>query len=254
MARHLAFAIAVGIVTLSVWTHAAQPPQAETSAEDRAVLTAVIDHTIRPQVQKATGRPSPVLYLIDHTAPVCAKPGDPRRQPFCMFPLVEGRTIIDVAPPAADEVRHRADSDPVWEAVVPSVAHRAELFASFKERNTARRVLPLSEGPNVKLLAAPVIDTPSGPASPIYTVFSLPGYSSAGHAVVSGFIDCGEKCGDGLFMWLLEKRGGDWQVRGRDLVGFSRSFDPEVGNAVIFNGTEAIHRPPIAPLREPASR
>lgn len=194
-------------------------------SEDRAVLTAVIDHSIRPQVQKVTGRSSVVVFVVDHTAPACDRFRQPRSQPFCMFGLAEDQP--------SDLDGSNSDFLPLFTEVIPSAAHRTELWASITARNTGRQVVPISEGPNLKLLAAPpMVETAAGPASPIYTVFSLPGYSSAGHAVVSGFIDCGEKCGQ-VLVWVLEKRGADWRVRVRDGL-YDYGGAPEFLRAAIY--------------------
>jgi hypothetical protein len=183
--------------------------------EDRAVLTAVINHTVRPEVQRLTHLgPAAVLFLIDHTTTICESVRSPRSQPFCIGAnaaewLREGQTA-GIASMAVG---------PIPAEAIPSAAHRAELIASLKERNTDRHVLPLSEGVDVKLVETPpVTKTPSGGTSTSYTVFSLPGYSSAGQAVVSAFYDCGGRCGTS-WLWLLEKRGADWHVRARYVVG-----------------------------------
>ena len=183
--------------------------------EDRAVLTAVINQTIRPEVQRLTHLgPSAILFLIDHTTTTCDVPRSPRSQPFCTGAnaaewLRDGQTtgITSMA------------VGPIPAEVIPSAAHRAELIASLKARNADRHVLPISEGIDIKLVdAPPVTKTPSGGTSTSYTVFSLPGYSSAGQAVVSAFYDCGGRCGTS-WLWLLERRGADWQVRARYVVG-----------------------------------
>jgi hypothetical protein len=72
---------------------------------------------------------------------------------------------------------------------------------------------------DIKLVEAPpVTKTPAGGTSTSYAVFSLPGYSSAGHAVVYAFYDCGGRCGT-AWLWLLEKRSAEWQVRSRFVIG-----------------------------------
>jgi len=179
------------------------------SAEDAKVLTAVIDHSIRPQVQKVTGLGSSAgLFIINCAPPACDRFMFPRSRPLCMPGIAEGQ-------PTGFAVNTDFYAF-VLADVVPSRAHRAELVASIAQRNTVRHTLPVSEGGDVKFVhAPPVMETPAGQSPVAYTVFSLPGYSSEGHPVVSAFFDCVGPCG-GVMVWLLKKRSADWHVRGRD--------------------------------------
>ncbi len=92
-----------------------------------------------------------------------------------------------------------------------------------------RHLLPAPEGRDVRVVARPpMMVTPAGEILVTHVVVSLPGYSSAGHALVSAFVDCGEKCG-GQMEWLLEKHGADWRVRIRDgRVQFGTANEPEM--------------------------
>jgi hypothetical protein len=202
-----------------------EPPQAATtvqtvrstpdteSTEDRNVLTAVLNHTIRPEVQRLTHLgASAVLFLIDHTVATCDSFRSPRTQPFCMG--------SNAAEGVRDGVKiGMMPMGPTPAEAIPSAAHRAELITSLRARNTEGHALPVSEGLDIKLVATPpVTKMPEGSTSTSYTVFSLPGYSSAGHAVVYAFHDCGGRCGT-AWLWLLEKRNADWHVRSRYVIG-----------------------------------
>jgi hypothetical protein len=184
-------------------------------AEDRGVLMAVIDHTIRPEVQRLTHLgSSAVLYLINHTLTRCQGGSSPRARPFCM-PAASGDDLRD----GKLDGMSRWRVGPIPADVIPSAAQRNELVSSYQARNTQARLLPVPEGGDIKLVAdPPALTSSSGGAMTSYTVFSLPGYSSEGFATLHAFYDCGGRCGT-TWRWLLEKRDGQWHVRARYVTG-----------------------------------
>ena len=187
-------------------------------AEDRGVLMAVINHTIRPEVQRLTRLgPSAVLYFINRTLTRCedlSSPRSPRARPFCMH-AASGDDLRDGTLGGISGWR----VGPIPADVIPSVAERNELVSSYQARNTQARLLPIPEGGDITLVAdPPALTSSSGGAMTSYTVFSLPGYSSAGFATLHAFYDCGGRCGT-TWRWLLEKRDGQWHVRARYVTG-----------------------------------
>jgi hypothetical protein len=176
---------------------------------------AVINHTIRPEVQRLTHLgSSATLYLINHTPTRCEGLRSPRARPFCMHSAsgddrrdgkLDGISSMRVGPIPAD--------------VIPSAAQRNELVSSYQARNTQARPLPVPEGGDIKLVPdPPALTNSAGGAMTSYTVFSLPGYSSGGFATLDAFYDCGGRCGT-TWKLLLEKRDGEWHVRARYVSG-----------------------------------
>ena len=51
--------------------------------------------------------------------------------------------------------------------------------------------------------------------------FSLPAYSSDGHAVVYASYVCGGLCGYGWLFLLRQEQGGSWQVVGTEMLWIS---------------------------------
>lgn len=110
----------------------------------------------------------------------------------------------------------------MFEALVTS-ASREELASSFRERNRESRPTPLAPANDV-IVAAPeqLGEALKREATRIYgyTSFSLPGYSSDGHALVYVSYVCGGLCGTGWF-YLLERSGPSWKVVASEMLWIS---------------------------------
>jgi hypothetical protein len=183
------------------------------AADDRNVLAAVVDDTIRPEVRRLTGVVGSgvaSLMVIDHTVTLCGGSQSPRS--LCMHPDAAVGLFQNLA-----VGNMRAGVNPV--EAVPSTAVREELSLSMTARNSESHPFPAPEIADVTLVGAPpplTVVAQSGRWTG-YTVFSLPGYSSDGHAVVYAFYDCSGRCGT-AWLFLLEKRGADWLVQYRHVA------------------------------------
>jgi len=106
-------------------------PQRSTDDDDRAVISAILEHTIRPQVDRANGNSTPVppLFVFNRSVAICK--GAPAEHP-CVW---------------LDQIEFLADSSgagffPPRDQVIKSDAILRELIESFKSRNQVSRPLP----------------------------------------------------------------------------------------------------------------
>jgi hypothetical protein len=176
--------------------------QRSTSDHDRAVVLAVLEHTVRPGVARAHGRTTPVfpLYVFNLTAPICKDAPDG----YPCAPLEE----IDVLR------NHLAAFDPPLEQVLASDTIRRELIESFKAINRNRQRLPRLLSRDVVMVSTREIfesrDKPQGPARG-YSYLSRPAYSKDGYALLYASYTCGVLCGQSWLV-VLQRTATGWQV------------------------------------------
>ena len=162
------------------------------TAEDIAVLTAAIDHRLRPEylrLRPPASSADSVLRVIDRTPPNCV-PGRPIEPPGCL----QSRDV---------GLLTRTTGNRMFAAhLTPAIA--AELASAFQKANEHASAVPDGRLKNVTLV-------PAGAPSP-QVVVSRPGYVDGRHALVYLSFVCGGLCGEGHFI-LLEKQADIWHVR-----------------------------------------
>ena len=185
-------------------------------ADDPAVLLAVIEHTIRPQVSRrrtSAEAAEPPVILWEASVPICSSPPV---TPCVTSPSVSLQTRASV--PDSTMLR--------WDPPVPIMSGEvhAQLVTSFRVRHEESHTLPPL--PTAGLELAPrsalrrIDDASNNRQGRVkgYSAFSLPGYSGEGHALIYGSFMCGGRCG---YMWLfvLQKQAEGWQVVSKRIVG-----------------------------------
>ena len=87
---------------------------------------------------------------------------------------------------------------------------RSELIGSFEERNQAWRPIAQIRGKGVRSWPRErYFESDSGPDDLI--VFSLPGYSTTGHAIVYADFSCGWTCGT-FYIIALPRTDSTWKI------------------------------------------
>jgi hypothetical protein len=185
-------------------------PGTATGVDDALVLTAVIEHTILPEVRKSNavrGRRTVVL-VEDRSSPLCEE--SPGRGTPCRIPDQWQQFL------APDSARG-------WRGMIDNDRRREELVASLETRNGTARALPVIDHPSVVVIPVDrsekaqrkFREQAGGVAS-----LSLPGYSGDGHALVFGSYECGNVCG---YSWLfvLERTDGVWRVQSAVMTSIS---------------------------------
>jgi hypothetical protein len=158
--------------------------------DDAEVLRAVIEHTIRPEVRRFSGRAKlsgdPLLLILDRTSTIC-EPEHDRRRPVCV----------------SEEQLER-----------PEVGY-GELVGALVLRN--RKSEPTPTPGSAGVLLVPFSDlqqtlTQHSRDTIGYSAFSLPGYAADGkHALVFGFYTCGGRCQRGN-LFALSRTDNGWRV------------------------------------------
>lgn len=180
--------------------------QSEETLRDAAVYEAVLRHTVLPQSQKfnaeAHNRTVSRVMVADLTIGFCgAEPDAVQKRLGCL---------------SNDSLQYFAEGLPrgrghIFKELPESV--RAELASSVRARNGANHPFAakaLSLVDAVSPAALPTVPFEGRPARD-YAVFSRPGYSADGRALVYASYVCGSLCGYG-WLFLLEERAGSWQV------------------------------------------
>jgi hypothetical protein len=184
--------------------------QRSTSGGDRAVLLAVLEHTVRPGIALAHGRATPPLplYVFDQTAPVCKDAPDG----YPCAPLDE-----------VEVLRNRVAFEHRLEHVLASDTTRRELIEAFTAINRNRQRLPRLPARDVAMASRRAIfqsrDKPQGPARG-YSYFSRPAYSKDGYALVYASYTCGTLCGQSWLV-VLHRIAEGWQVAAVALTALS---------------------------------
>jgi CheY-like chemotaxis protein len=176
---------------------------AGSSNRDLAVYEAVLAHTVRPAVEHtrlASESPGPAAIMtIDHTVklePADSTPPSDFQQAVQSFEssTPSGRGIM-------------------FDGLLPP-ADRAELANELRKRNQNTQPFPGAQLPGVTLLSAEEFDqavqTRASGATSCFS-FSLPAYSSGGHALVYGSCTSGTPR-PSSWLFLLDHRGGRWEV------------------------------------------
>lgn len=175
------------------------------STDDRRVLLAVLEHTIRGEHKS---RPAP-LNVLAQSVPICAGAHVASCLPRQSAELIR----LDELP---RETGFNSSATPQPVEVIPDRTVRDDLVASLAARNAEPHALSLGDISNVIFVPQPNWEqqTLSERDTSVYAGFSLPGYSREGHALVYAFYSCGARCGSG-WLFLLDQHTGAWQVRAR---------------------------------------
>jgi hypothetical protein len=180
---------------------AAPIQESPTNRDDQLIFSAVIAHTIRPELvarfaRQAGSQGAPTLLVRDETQSLCRSPQDE----YCIRP-------------DEMEVFRRPDRSRSLVGSGYSTALRSELVDAFNLRNVDRRPFPTLTQSDVVLISSADLSGTlkqwQGKASG-YLIFSSPGYSTDGHAVVIGNYVC-PLCGRG-WLFVLERSLDEWRV------------------------------------------
>jgi hypothetical protein len=174
--------------------------QTAPTADDALVFSAIIDHTIIPDLRRSNKQKvdPPVVLVYGSSVPLCN--GTVAGAGPCRIPD-QWQTFL--TPDPARE----------WQGIVAPTEVRTALIAALEARNQRTEALLIGH-PRVVLIAAP---KPTGElavnlASEIGTAaFALPGYSGD-HALTYGWFSCGGTCGRS-YLFVLHRIGGVWQVQ-----------------------------------------
>jgi hypothetical protein len=203
------------ILSVMAWRPAAELNQVA-SNDDVPVYEAILGNRIQPEVDRFTSgariqTPAPIL-AFDRTSMVCRPAADHPKQMGCI--REEEIQSVETKLPRMQRIRFGGLLTP---------ASRDELAKAFRERN--REPLPF---PGAKLDRI-IVTSPEGLDEALkresgrtrgVSSFSLPAYSTDGHALVYGSYVCGGRCGYG-WLFLLERRGEAWQVVSVDMLWIS---------------------------------
>ncbi len=166
-----------------------------TTDDDRQVLSAVVEQSIRPYIaleREIIGLPPGPVILVEPSLPACT-----------------GR---DKGPPACASVDALRQPD-AQGFVMGSWDYREEtrnaLAASFDARNVHSRRLPIDDLADVVLLADRTAARPSTAAADLVVEMSLPAYTTNGFAIVYGQ---STRAGRALQGWafVLSRASGRW--------------------------------------------
>jgi hypothetical protein len=186
--------------------HAA-PRQEDDNGRDAAVYEAVLRHTILPESQRfnaaAHHRAVSRVLVADQTFALCGAAGQTvQRRLGCL---------------RDEDVRRFEEELPrgrgfIFEKLL-SGQTRVELATSLRDRNGASypfaaRALSIVEPvPPGELPVVPIQQLPARD----FALFSRPGYSMDGRALVYARYVCASLCGY-VWLFLLEQRAGEWEV------------------------------------------
>jgi hypothetical protein len=201
MRDHFFFA---ALLASASWASIVAPGQESLTNRDERVLSAVLEHTIRPHVTAVVSgmgiRGVPPLLVLDETMTLCRSQQGP---PPCVRP-------DDIA-----TLRRPDRSGSLLGGSGYSGALRSELVDAFNLRNAVSQRFPRLNQSDVVLI--PSVDLTETlkqwqGKTRGHLVFSSPGYSTDGHAVVIGSYVCG-LCGRG-WLFVLEQTVDQWRVIG----------------------------------------
>jgi hypothetical protein len=209
---------AISLTPILIGSTAGQDP-AE-SMDDAAVYGAVIDHTLRDSFRsyagRETGAASATIQLVGRTVSTCESGRD------VSLGCSISSSDIEVALNPALNPNAAGDRIPVDR--VPAAATREELKAQFRLRNATSRPLARPRSEDVVIVTDDQFREVSARLNNgqrgNYAVFSLPAYSTDGHAIVDVRYICGNLCGK-FWIFLLEKVDSKWRVQGSHLLGIA---------------------------------
>jgi hypothetical protein len=186
------------------------------SSDDLSVYKAVLASKIQPEVDRFSAgagirTPAPIL-AFDRTLMVCRPAADHPKQMGCM---------------RDDEIQSFETKLPRMQRVtfegLLSAASREELAKAFRERNREPQSFPGTK------LEGVIVTSPEGLDEAMkresgrtrgFSSFSVPAYSTDGHALVYGSYVCGGLCGYG-WLFLMERQGEAWRVVSVDMLWIS---------------------------------
>lgn len=202
------------VVALGSSVDDAQGQSAPNEAEDREILDLVFEQ-IRLRARNPTlrvgRRESDPIAVLDHARPVCRQKVDPYEM---SWPLMCGENPMRFLKGDLASVTSRFGLTEFHEV------SRSELIRSFEERNQSWRPIAPIRGKGARSWPRErYFDLDFGPDDLV--VFSLPGYSTAGHAIVYVDFSCGSTCGT-FYIIALQRTDSTWKIVS-PVVGFEIS-------------------------------
>jgi len=170
--------------------------------DDRAVIAAVLDHTVRRDGGRQAMTTPPPIFVFDRSSRLC-KDAEPKS---ACVPLDEVDGIFNGSEP----VFTQSPDDAV---TGPSIVR--ELIESFKSRNETSYRLPGVSAEDVVMVSSNDIAHSRGvrwgDPSRGYSLFSRPAYARTDYALVHYQYSCGVLCGHARVFVLRKTRSG-WHV------------------------------------------
>jgi len=176
-------------------------------ADDIAVYEAILAHTIRPEVDRASAgahisTPAPIL-AFDRTVMVCRPTASYSRRMGC---------VSDEDLRAVEDGSEKFGR-PVFDRLL-TPAGRTELVHAFRSRNRDERPFAGATIQGLILVPPDQLDAAlqrEAGRTRGYAGFSQPAFTDDGHALVYASYVCGGLCGSGWF-FLLQRQGTEWKV------------------------------------------
>jgi hypothetical protein len=178
--------------------------RAPTDADDRTVLLLVFE-----QIRLRAGTPalhvsrdpSQPVGVVDHARPICRPKVTEHEMPWPFL----------CAPDPLGVLKSRTSAQlPDWlRSTGLTDADQIELVRSFEHRNSDWHALPRMKAQHARMFSRKEYfdgDTPTD-----FVVFSLPGYSARGLAIVYARFSCGSLCGTSYIV-VLQRSRSSWQI------------------------------------------
>jgi len=170
-----------------------QLPAQDRRQDDAQIVTEVLTHTVRREVDKLLARPdgwrgSPLVILLDRTIPMCPDKTGPWEE--CV--------------------------ETSWLLAVRESWWTAALSVEFTNRNARPLPAPHLELPNV--ISIPYENTAGRrpyelhPNAAVWLAVSLPAYLESGQALIYADFACGAMCCHQWFI-LVERSATGWRVK-----------------------------------------
>lgn len=175
---------------------------ASAAVDDALVLKAVVEHTVLPEVRRASSgtNPAPVVLIADRSIPLCKN--NPGSDKPCRISDHWQRFLMP-------------NPEGTWPGLIDNEQRRRLLVESLEARNAVPQALPAIEHPAVILIPADRSEEARQQyreQTVGFSSLSLPSYSPDGYALMYGSYTCGNLCGYG-WLFVLQKLEGQWRVQ-----------------------------------------
>lgn len=185
----------------------AAPSQEDENRRDIAVYEAVIRHTILPESRRfnaeAHRRAVSRVLVADQTYALCGASDETVQRRIGCLSDGDVRRFLEEVPRVGGFI---------FEELISGQA-RNDLAASLRDRNQANHAFAARALDIVDAVAPadlPAVPTDQ-PLTRDFALFSRPGYSEDGRALVHARYICASVCGY-VWLFLLEQRAGKWDV------------------------------------------
>jgi hypothetical protein len=204
----------VPVVALSIGLgRASESSRVDDNDDDRDVIAAILEHTVRPDHARQVGAMSspPPIFVFNRTSRVC-KASEP--ESACV-PSREVGGVFDGRAPVLNRPHDQ---------VFSNVSIPRELIDGYQKRNQTSHVVPRLDAPDVVMVSANDVAGSRGvrwgDPNRGYWTFSRPAYAKQDYALVYCSYGCGPFCGHG-YLFVLKKTSSSWKVAASALLWIS---------------------------------